>query len=184
VRVYGSLDGTLPPTTFVEIKHKVDGRNVKRRVRMGLDEALTVAAGHDLPQPLSWSERRIVEEIHRLVHERGFAPCVCMRYDRNAYMASDPSSDLRVTFDSGIAYRFDNLTPIPDDRNFQHYINDADSSVMEVKVTGAVPYWLTMILAETGCILQSHSKYCRALEAGDPVVRQVLRGSSAALASV
>jgi hypothetical protein len=184
VRVYGSLDGTLPPTSFVEIKHKIDGRNVKRRARMALEDALIVAAGENLSQPLGFAEQRVVNEIHRLVHDRGFAPCVCMRYDRNAFMALDPSSDLRITFDSGIAYRFDNLMPVPDDRNYQHYINDPDTSVMEVKVTGSVPYWLTMILAETGCILQSHSKYCRALEAGDPVVRQVLRGSTAALAAV
>ena len=40
VRVYGSLDGKLPPTVFVEIKHKCDGRGVKRRLLCTLDEAL------------------------------------------------------------------------------------------------------------------------------------------------
>ena len=45
VRVYGSSDGTLPPTSFVEVKHKADGRNVKRRAQMTLEQALVVASG-------------------------------------------------------------------------------------------------------------------------------------------
>ena len=40
VRVYGSLDGVLPPTTFAEIKHKVDGRKVKRRSKFVLAAAV------------------------------------------------------------------------------------------------------------------------------------------------
>ena len=47
---------------------------------------------------------------------------------------------------------------------------------MEVKVTGSVPYWLARMLGEQGCILQSHSKYCNALEMGDPVLRKMLYG--------
>ncbi len=43
VRVYGSSAGPVPPTCFAEIKHKVDGRNVKRRACLSLEEALTVA---------------------------------------------------------------------------------------------------------------------------------------------
>jgi hypothetical protein len=99
-----------------------------------------------------------------------------MRYDRQAFADKDPESDLRITFDSGIACRFDNLTPIPDDRRFQDYLLKDGESVMEVKVTGAVPYWLTRMLGEQGCILQSHSKYCNALEAADPVLRKSLYG--------
>src|SRR5579862_3635373 len=48
VRVYGSLDGALPPTTFMEVKHKHFGRVVKRRARIPLDMALAVGAGEKL----------------------------------------------------------------------------------------------------------------------------------------
>lgn len=176
VRVYGSLDGSLPPTCFVEVKHKCDGRGVKRRGRMTLEHALAVADGKPIDAPLKPVDQRLVEEIHKLVHERGFRPCCCMRYDRQAFADKDPSSDLRITFDTGIAYRFDDLTPIPDDRNFDRYLVEDGFSIMEVKVTGSVPYWLSRMLGETGCILQSHSKYCNALEAGDPVLRRTLYG--------
>ena len=176
VRVYGSLDGGLPPTCFVEIKHKVDGRGVKRRLRVPLEDALTVAEGKPINIPLKLADRRIVDEVHGLVHKREFRPCCAMRYDRQAFADKDPESDLRITFDSGIACRFEDLTPVPDDRRFEDYLLKEGESVMEVKVTGSVPYWLTKMLGEQGCILQSHSKYCNALEAADPVLRKSLYG--------
>ncbi len=176
VRVYGSLDGRLAPTVFVEIKHKCDGRGVKRRLRVPLDEAYWIAGGNAPRAPLGPVDLRIVEEIHELVKKRNFQPCIAMRYDREAFADKDPESDLRVTFDTGIAYRFDHLQPIPDDRNFQDYLLPDGYSVMEVKVTGAVPYWLTYLVGEHRCILQGHSKYNNALEAGDPVLHAQLGG--------
>jgi hypothetical protein len=171
VRLYGSQCGTTPPTCFAEVKHKVEGRNVKRRARLSIDEALAVAAGEHRPAGLSEAEYRTVEEIHALVRLRALQPCVCLRYDRHAYSGVDQAADLRITFDTGIAYRFERLTPVPDDRDFVHYLHPDGASVMEVKVTGAVPYWLTRLLGEAGCIMQGHSKYCRIMEAGDPVLR-------------
>ena len=176
VRVYGSLDGSLPPTSFVEVKHKCEGRGVKRRVRMSLAAALTVASGKNVNVPLKPADRKIIEEVHSLVYDRGFLPCCCMRYDRHAFADRDPNSDLRITFDTGIAFRFHDLTPVPDDRNFTQYMHAEDQAVMEVKVTGSVPYWLARMLGDHGCILQSHSKYCNALEMGDPVLRKMLYG--------
>ena len=176
VRVYGSLDGKLPPTIFVEIKHKCDGRGVKRRLRVPLEEALWICAGNPPRRPLNVLDMRIVDEIHMLVKKRNFRPTVAMRYDRQAYADKDPESDLRVTFDTGIAYRFDNLDPIPDDRRFDRFMLPDGYSVMEVKVTGAVPYWLTKLVGEHHCILQGHSKYNNALEDGDSVLHDMMGG--------
>ena len=177
VRVYGSTDGKLPPTVFIEVKHKQDGRGVKRRVKIPLEAALRVGRGEWPDLKLSDVDRRTVHEIiDDLVGRRKFAPVMVMRYDRRAYAAKDTSSDLRITYDTGIAYRFDNLDPVPDDQDFlpENYLYPADISVLEVKITGTIPYWLSRLLAETGCRLQSHSKYCNALERSDPVLRSML----------
>lgn len=179
VRVYGSLDGALPPTCFVEIKHKRDGRGVKRRLRVPLEDALRIADGENVSIPMRIMDQRLVEEVHKLVRERHFAPCCCMRYDRQAFADVDPDSDLRITFDTGIAYRMENLTPTPDDRRFENFMLPEGYSVMEVKVTGAVPFWLTKMLGEHHCILQSHSKYNNALEDGDPVLHRQIGGRRA-----
>ncbi len=176
VRVYGSLDGALPPTCFIEVKHKRDGRGVKRRLRVPLEDALTLAAGKHADIPLRIMDKRLVDEVHKLVHERNFEPCCCMRYDRQAFADKNPESDLRITFDTGLAYRMDNLIPIPDDRRFENFMLPEGYSVMEVKVTGAVPFWLTRMLGEHHCILQSHSKYNNALEDGDPVLHRQIGG--------
>jgi hypothetical protein len=160
VRVYGSIDGKLPPTVFIEVKHKQDGRGVKRRVKMPLEEALRVGEGNWPNVKLTEPDRRAVREIiEDLVERRGFKPVMVMRYDRKAYAAKDPTSDLRVTYDTGIAYRFDHLKPVPDDQGFkpENYLYPADISVLEVKVTGCIPYWLSRLLAETGCRMQSHA---------------------------
>ena len=177
VRVYGSFCGKLPPTVFIEVKHKQDGRGVKRRVRLGLEDALRIGAGQWPEVRLSEVDKRTVHEIiDDLVIRRGFQPVMVMRYDRRAYASVDPECDLRVTYDTGIAYRLDNLIPVPDDRGFraENYLYADDISVLEVKVTGSIPYWLSRLLAETGCRLQSHSKYCNALERSDPVLRSML----------
>ena len=176
VRAYGSLDGTLQPTCFLEVKHKCEGRGVKRRARMPLEAALAVASGAQAGLPLKAADRALVDEVHRLVQERGFLPCCCMRYDRQAFADRDQESDLRITFDTGIAYRMTDLTPSPDDRNFKDFLLAPGESVMEVKVTGTIPFWLSRLIGEHGCILQSHSKYSNALEAGDPVLKKMLYG--------
>ena len=177
VRVYGSEGGKIPPTVFIEVKHKQEGRGVKRRVRMSLDDAMLVGEGKMPNIPLRPVDQRTCEEIiNDLVIRRGFKPCMAMRYDRRAYAAKDPTSDLRVTYDTGIAYRLDNLKPTPDDQRFtkENYMYADDISVLEVKITGTIPYWLSVLLATSGCKLQSHSKYCNALEASDPVLRAML----------
>jgi SPX domain protein involved in polyphosphate accumulation len=182
VRVYGSLDGKVPPTSFIEIKHKCDSRVVKRRAQMPLEAALTVGEGKNVDVPLNFASEKVIIEAHKMVHERGFRPFCCMRYDRQAFADVNPASDLRITFDTGIGFRMDDLTPVPDDRNFSHYLLRQGESVMELKVTGSVPYWLPRMLGDVGCILTSHSKYCNALEAGDPAL-QWKRDRQAALAA-
>ena len=182
VRVYGGPDGRVLPTVFVEIKHKCDGRGVKRRLRVPQEEAFSIAAGNAPTVALAPVDQRLVEEIHHLVKVRDFQPCVAMRYDRDAYINRDPESDLRVTFDTGVAYRFHDLRPIADDREFDRHLLPQDHSIMEVKVTGTVPYWLARLVGEHRCILRGHSKYSSALEAGDAaLLRQLggrLRGAS------
>ena len=178
-RVYGSRDGQVAPTSFVEVKHKCDGRVVKRRVQMPVEDALAVCAGEAARRSLSLAERRVVEEVQRLAQVREFRPVCCMRYDRQALAAVDPASDLRITFDSGIGWRLDDLIPVPDDRQFSRYLLPDGAAVMEVKGTGAVPYELSRLLGATGCRLASFSKYCNALAAGDPSVQRTATPSSA-----
>ena len=177
VRVYGSRDGTVPATAFIEIKHKCEGRGVKRRVQLPLGQALRVGDGL-WPEGGRFSEMdaRVIREAHDMVLRGRFKPVLVMRYDRTAYAAAEPGNDLRVTFDSGVRVRFVHLAPEPDDRRFDvpDKLDDDGTAVMEVKITGCIPYWLSRTLAAAGCRMQSHSKYSSALEQNDPVLRAML----------
>jgi hypothetical protein len=150
---------------------------VKRRVLLPLAQALRVCEGFP-PEAAApgESERRIIAEVHDLVKRGKFKPVMVMRYNRTAYAAREPESDLRVTFDEGIRARFDNLTPEPDDRRFDlsEEMHGGGIAVMEVKVTGCIPFWLSRTIAAAGCRMQSHSKYSTALEQHDPVLRAML----------
>jgi hypothetical protein len=152
VRVYGSADGQIAPTSFIEVKHKVEGRQ----------------SGADLPV----ESRRIVEETQHMVREEGFAPCCTIRYLRHAYWLAvdqlDESvrghSPLRITMDSGLMVRFENLRPEPDDRGFSIHLLPEGTRVLEIKGNGAIPFALARRLARAGIRASSMSKYCKAIE--------------------
>jgi hypothetical protein len=174
IRTYGSRDGAVSAVTFLEVKQKHEGRGVKRRVPLPLREALRAAAAEPVSTAVSEAEQRVLAEVRELVRTRGFRPCCCLRYTRQAYADRDLQSDLRITFDTDIACRFDRLEPTPDDRDFDRLLVTGGACVMELKGTGAIPYWLTRLLGEAGCVLRSHSKYSHALEAGGILRRTTL----------
>ncbi|MEY4404016.1 MAG: hypothetical protein RIR91_2051, partial [Verrucomicrobiota bacterium] len=90
VRVYGSEDGAIPPTSFIEVKHKADGRGVKRRIQTTLAQALAVTQGAQPDATFSAHDLRIAEEVHRLLRLEQFRPSCVMRYDRHAYFLHLP----------------------------------------------------------------------------------------------
>jgi len=84
------------------------------------------------------------------------APAMFLSYERDAYFCtSDPS--LRITFDSDIIYRCDNLhltepkqgTALLDDETF----------IMEIKCADAMPLWLVQALSTDKIYTTSFSKY-------------------------
>jgi hypothetical protein len=85
VRVYGTAAGDIAPTSFVEVKHKLDGLGVKRRVHTSLPHALEIGRGGGDADHFAPVEARTVREVHRLVHQDGFRPVCAMRYRRHAF---------------------------------------------------------------------------------------------------
>ena len=163
VRVYGSGDGAIAPTSFIEVKHKADGRGVKRRVETTLPRALALAAGTPDHGPWTPGEARTLAEVQRLVQLEDFRPACVMRYDRHAFFLhlpdQPPTEALRVTFDHDVAVRFDELTPTTDDRRFQHRVLPPTACIMEVKGAGAVPYAFAEKLTRLRLSPRNFSKY-------------------------
>ncbi|MBK1854690.1 polyphosphate polymerase domain-containing protein [Verrucomicrobiaceae bacterium 5K15] len=181
IRVYGSDQSDIPPTTFIEVKHKCDGRGVKRRRRMPMQQALDLAEGRVdgreiKRENMSREERMLLAEVLSLVEQREFKFLCTLRYDRQAYVGADDAPDLRITFDTGIACRFEQLDLRADDQRFEHYLLDRDLCVMEVKTNTVVPSWLRDLVGDKHLVRQGFSKFCTAVERYDPVVRAAIYG--------
>mgnify|MGYP005844335515 CR=1 FL=1 len=177
VRIYGTEEGKIPPTGFIEIKHKHFGFGAKRRLFLPVKEAIEFASGdyrllHEHPREWSRSEEMMIRELHQLVEDHDYAPAIQLRYDRKALMT--PDGELRITFDTRLMCR-SNLLPLQaDDQRFEDFIVPEDTAVLEVKSIGPVPYWFRCFASEYKLVRRGFSKFCTAMEQVDPVLRAQL----------
>jgi len=162
-RVYGRADGSIPPSAFIEVKHKLDGTTVKRRVTMNMERLREFSAGKLPETPLKADEGRVLSEVHDLVTHGKTHPVVQIRYLRFAY-DSGPEGLIRVTFDTGLCCRFRLVPLTPDDPDFELPLLEPGASIMEVKTIGAVPSWFRAIIGKYGLVPRGFSKYAAALE--------------------
>jgi hypothetical protein len=164
-RVYGRQDGTIPPSAFMEVKHKLDGTTVKRRIPVNLPD-LSRFSGDTFPSDLPMQnevDERVLGEIEDLVVNQESRPVVQIRYHRYAY-DSGQEGRIRITFDTGLYCRFRLLPLLPDDRDFELPLLEPGAAVMEVKTIGPVPYWFRTLVGEFHLIPRGFSKYTIALE--------------------
>lgn len=179
-RVYGRHEGPIPASAFIEIKHKLDGITVKRRVAVDIADLPRLSEGV-VPDHLragSPSEQRILSEITELLTQGGCRPVVQIRYFRFAY-DSGPDGTIRITFDIDPRCRFRRVPLISDDQDFELPLLPTGSSVMEVKTIGQVPYWFRDLVGEFNLIPSSFSKYSTALENYEFVARTPNPGPAA-----
>ncbi len=183
VRIYGNGGGKIPPTGFIEIKHKHFGVGAKRRLFLPVDEAIEFAKGNyeilkHSKRNWSRSQRMIIAELFDLIERRRFGPAIQLRYDRKALMT--PDGQLRITFDTQLMCRSNLLALEPDDSRFEQYIIPADKSILEVKSIGPVPFWFREYGGEKGLVRRSFSKFCTAMTVCDPVLKEQLNGTDIA----
>lgn len=171
VRGYGS---TGPEDTiFVELKKKYRGVVYKRRLKTTEAEAARWLAGGPCPKLPSPADAQVAAEVERFLLDNPVGPAMVVTYGRHGLVDPD-GSGLRITFDKDIRWRRDRL-------RLAHGLHGRDllgpdAVVMEVKVAGAMPLWLSRALGEVGARPGSFSKYgacCRVLMAEEP---ELLRG--------
>jgi len=151
VRSYGKAGED--DNVFVELKKKYDSVVYKRRISVPKFQAEEWLSGKsDAP-----FNSQITNEIdYFLSFYRGLAPKCFLSYEREAYYALD-GSDFRVTFDENIISRYSDLdlgSEVYGDR-----VIDSDMTLMELKISGAMPLWMAECLSEAGIRRTSFSKY-------------------------
>lgn len=150
LRSYGIATEESP--VFLELKRKASGIVYKRRVRATLSEVRRFFAGENG----LFEDRQIRRELEwfRDSYEP-LRPACLIIYDRVAYF--EPGGDLRLTIDFNPRYRTDamNLTSSMDGIPL---LPEGDT-ILEIKVQGAMPLWLTEILDAGQIYKTSFSKY-------------------------
>lgn len=169
VRMYGSNDGSIPPSAFIEIKHKQGRDGAKRRLAVPVeslsarDFCIRSLIGSLQPSQGARRDLLLVEEVNRLLEGCRVEPSIQMRYDRQAFQSPDGS--VRVTMDHAIRCREVRRPLLPDDPDFPFEVIPADESLLEVKLLGAAPYWLRNMAAGFRLTRIPFSKYCTAIRA-------------------
>ncbi len=157
VRSYGTpkQGGTL----FVEIKKKFKGVVYKRRASMKLEQF------NDFNKGLSINakDKQIENELlYFMKFYKGIAPAMYLSYDRIA-MFGNEDKELRLTFDRNITFRENDLHL--ESGSYGRKVLPEGTRIMEIKITNAMPLWLSKMLDELKIFPASFSKYgsCYAL---------------------
>lgn len=151
LRCYGVP--TDESTAFVELKKKYEGVVYKRRIPLPYREATAFLSGEGRDAP----DAQIAREIRWMFRlYDGLSPALALHYQRSAYYASD-DADLRITMDSDIRFRTYDLDLRAGEAG--ELLLSPDTRLLELKIAGAMPLWLTSALNDCRIYPTSFSKY-------------------------
>lgn len=158
LRSYGQATYASP--VYLELKRKYDGVVYKRRVQSTIPEIARFFSGSDaLGTGQIQKELAFFRDYYKVL-----APACLIIYDRAAYF--EPGGDLRLTIDHRPRYRTECLT-LTESMDGLPLLAEG-WSILEIKVHGALPLWLSSILNENRIFKTSFSKY------GEAYRREVL----------
>ena len=141
---------------FVELKKKYKGVVYKRRTEMSLEQAREYLYEG---VPVNNSSQIIKEIDWFIKYYEGLKPSLYISYHRLAqYGVEDPG--LRITFDTNILWRDDELDL--GNGAWGRSLLAPGQCLMEIKMSGAMPLWLSHLLAELKIYPTSFSKYGKA----------------------
>ena len=151
LRTYGVPEEDSP--AFVELKKKFDGIVYKRREVLPYRQAMRFLTEGERPEPMT----QILKEIDWVLESyEGLAPAMVLCYDRRAYFGcEDP--ELRMTFDTNIDFRVEDLDLAHG--SYGKSLMDESAYILELKISDALPLWLSHIFDELGIYPGSYTKY-------------------------
>ena len=150
LRSYGIPDDS--GMVFPEIKKKALGIVYKRRVSMPYTQAIAYLGGN-APTPDGQIYRELSWMLASYPH---LAPRVFLSYERDSWKGIEDSA-LRLTLDRDICYRTHELSL--QGGAWGNAILQPGQTLMEVKIPGATPLWLSHALSAYGIFPTSFSKY-------------------------
>ena len=146
IRSYG--EPKPDDVVFVEFKKKLDGIVYKRRTKAKYKDVF-----NDISKTQFEDEQIGREIMYALEHYQKVVPAVFIGCKRTSY-SSKEDKKLRITFDSDICYRMNNLSL--HGRKTDKPVTD--KTIMEIKAYQAYPLWLVKILDEAQAYPRGFSK--------------------------
>lgn len=107
------------------------------------------------------AEQELMKECLSFKWQRDLKPVILITYFRQAFISS--YQDLRLTFDTqirGVKLRDFSFNQDPDQ---EKDILDK-GTILELKFTGSLPYWLYHVIKKYNLKRESFSKYCQGIE--------------------
>lgn len=150
LRSYGTP--TNESNVFLEIKKKYDGVVYKRRISMILEDADQYVRREKQPDKIS----QITKEIDWFLKSYDLSPKAFIAYDRIALFGKE-DADLRITFDTNIRWREENLDLTKGSNG--RTLLEPGQVLMEIKIPGVMPLWMSHMLDELEIRSISFSKY-------------------------
>ena len=170
LRVRSYQKATEESTVFVELKKKYKSEVFKRRVSMPYLDAMT-----SLLQNGELKENtQISKEIDYFIkYYENLHPTVFLSYEREAYYSKD-KSDFRVTFDSNVLVRLNDLSLMSE--AYGTPILPDGKVLMEIKCSGGIPIWMCDALSRGNIYKTSFSKYGTAYQ--NLILPKILNGGN------
>ena len=144
-------------SVFLEVKKKIGGIVTKRRVAMTLSEAESYIQARVKPHFERFIDKQVMKELDVFLNfYDSIQPRQYISYQRAAFFGkNDP--EFRLTFDRQITARRTDLTLAKGSYGEQLIL--PDERLMEIKVPGSLPLWMSNALSELGIRKASFSKY-------------------------
>lgn len=147
---------TPEATVFLELKKKIGGIVSKRRASLTLKEANNFIILGQYPEESQPQNHLVLDEIGYYLKIHPVEPKTYISYERMALVGkNDP--DFRLTFDYNIKARQNQL--FLEKGDFGSLLLPPNEYIMEIKILGAIPLWLTHTLSELQIYSSSFSKY-------------------------
>lgn len=178
VRTYPGCKGG---PVFFEVKRRANDVISKTRgcVPRALWVKLLTGPVAQIPAEISPKNRAAVERFLSLVHTYQARPTTVVRYEREAHV-STIDDYARVTFDCNVRSQAQDHLSFPRGEEGWRYMdsalmqkNTARMTLVELKFTSAVPWWMVNIVKRLNLSRRSFSKYGTSIRAWyqEPTVR-------------
>ncbi len=141
---------------FMELKKKNEGVGNKRRIKLRNREIAPFINEGILPETKDYLSAQVAKELQYFLKMNPVQPALYVQYDRMAFFGKE-DKNFRMTFDRNLRTRRSNFTLGESEED--EFLLPENTYIMEVKILGAMPLWLTHLLSEYSLFSRGFSKY-------------------------